>query len=334
MSPPPLRFECGTCGKVLEVPADAAGVRTACPQCGEPATAPGEPVGDAFDDGMTGPAEVTLGSVFRAAWADWKTHLRTLAPAAFLAVLVWFAGTVTAAFAIGLAVALLDALGAHTETMVLAGVWLWLAAASAVGGLLGHAFAGGCLEAARGGVRIWGVMRSPRLGRAALCMTLAGLFAAGLVAGPVWLAASAHLSGLIGPLTLGSLLLVPPALFVLFWPVAFLIHERPELRHVRPLFAAVRLGAGRWGGHVAVGLAAYVLTATGPLALLGATVLLFGLGGGIGPTELLGVLVLGTPLLPFTAPLGGLMLAHAFLRGERGRADTGEAGPLDPEGVF
>ena len=330
-----FRFDCGTCGNVLEAPPGAAGGRIACPQCGERAIVPGESLGGGSDDGMTGPAEVTLGGVFRAAWADWKTHLRVLAPAALLAVPLWFAGAVTVAIGVTLILLGLSELGVgDDEALLLAGTLVGFAAVWVIGCLLGHAFVGGCLEAARGGTRIWGALRPPRLGRAALCLALPGLFAAGLVAGPVWLAAEVRLWGLIRPIMLANLLLVPAALFVLFWPVSFLIHERPDLRHVRPLLAAPRVGTGRWGGHAAVGLAAYLLVAAGPLGLLLALFTVFGFGIGVGPVSLLGLLILAAPLLPFTAPLGGLMLAHAFLRAERAREEMEGARPLDPGGLF
>ena len=74
--------------------------------------------------------------------------------------------------------------------------------------------------------------------------------------------------------------------FCLFWPAPFLAVDRPGLRHVRPVLACFTLPAGRWGSHVAVGLAALGLLALGWAAVCA------------------GVL--------FTAPLAGLMLAHGY----------------------
>ena len=334
--PPPIRFVCRTCGKRLKVPADAAGRRAICPDCGQRTRAPGDPLDGrtrsqlaAFDAWLDGPTDATLGGVFRAAWADWKRSVPTLGPAVLLAEILWPAATAAALY--GGALVLIVLTGAHGYAALVpfffaacfAFVTSW-----AIACYVTHGLTGAHLVAARGSVRFGSLFRAPRFWRATLCLTLLGGFGAALFAAPVWLAGYFRLwavhDALMGAIWLGSLLLVPPALFLLFWPVPFLIHDRPELRHVRPLLAAIKMGSGRWGGHVAVGAVAFLLTAGGPLAIAATSAGLigltgFGVGFGFGPPGVLGLLALSLPLLPFTAPLGGLMLAQAFDRAERAR---------------
>ena len=101
------------------------------------------------------------------------------------------------------------------------------------------------------------------------------------------------------------------ALWVLFWPVPYLILDRPDLRGLRPLRECPRLAAGGWGGYLAAGLASGVLTA---VALAP-----FGL------------------LLPVFGPAAGLLTAHAYDRFARVAEEVGEGNdprPLDPLGSF
>ncbi|NNJ24657.1 zinc ribbon domain-containing protein [Alienimonas chondri] len=97
-------------------------------------------------------------------------------------------------------------------------------------------------------------------------------------------------------------------MWTLFWPLPFLIVERPDLRHARPLKACLTLPAGRWGGHVAISLVTAVMLflATLPWTLL----------------------------LPIVGPMVGLLLAHAYDRGARVAEEAEEPRALDPAGLL
>ena len=105
-----------------------------------------------------------------------------------------------------------------------------------------------------------------------------------------------------------AVLFPPVLLWVLFWPLPFLIVDRPDLRHVRPLKACLTLPAGHWGGHLAIGAVTAVLLFLGTL-----------------PYFL---------LWPAVFPIVGLLVTHAYDRYDRAALD--ETGPreLDPEGVI
>ena len=317
-----VAFRCGMCGSPLT---GAAGTRTLCPRCGEAAVVPGDPFAERglvprTGPTVTGPTDLTLGGVSAAAWADWKRQVRVLAPAVALAGLLWGAAAAVAGFAGGLTLLVLTEAGVGDGGgRELAAVGVGLTGVWTAGALLTLVLADAHLEAARGGSRPARAYRTPRFGRAALCLTPLGPFAAALVAVPGWAAVRAGFPALTVPLTAAAGLMVPPVLFTLFWPVPFLIQDRPELRGVRPLLAAPAVGAGAWGGHIAVGLAAFVLTVAGPLAILGVAVALFG-----------GAALLVAPLPLLAAPLGGLMLAHAYDRAERARLDRGSPPPVEP----
>ena len=90
--------------------------------------------------------------------------------------------------------------------------------------------------------------------------------------------------------------LPPFLLYALFWPVPYVIVDRPHARGLRPLAACVRLAAAEPGAYAAAGLAA--------AALLFAAVLPWG------------------ALLPVLGPLAGLVTAHAYDR-LAGSADAG-----------
>ena len=332
---PPIRFVCRTCGTRLKVPADAAGRRAVCPECGQRTRAPGDPLDGrspedlaAYDAWLDGPTDATLGGVFRAAWADWKRSVPALGPAVLLAEFLWPAATAAALYVGAAVLIVLTGMseGYSVFVPIFFAACFAFVTSCAIACYVTHGLTGAHLEAARGRARFRSLFRAPRFWRATLCLTLLGGFGAALFAAPIWLAGYFRLWAVhdaqMGAVWLGSLALVPPALFVLFWPVPFLIHDRANLRHVRPLLAAIEMGAGRWGGHVAVGAIAFLLTAGGPLTIAATSAGLLGLTGfglGFGPPELLGLLALYLPLLPVTAPLGGLMLAQAFDRAERAR---------------
>ena len=131
-------------------------------------------------------------------------------------------------------------------------------------------------------------------------------------------------------LGVGTLLAAGP--FLLLWPVPFLIHDRPHLTGFRPIAAAWRLARARGGGFWSAGLAAY--------ACLAATVW-FTVGGPIATARpdalfpaLFGAAICTGIGLPLTAPPTVLLLAHAYDRAERGRADSEGGPPLDAGGSF
>ncbi|MFH5803896.1 zinc ribbon domain-containing protein [Alienimonas sp. DA493] len=110
-----------------------------------------------------------------------------------------------------------------------------------------------------------------------------------------------------------------PALiaWLLFWPLPFLIVDRPHLRHVRPLKACLHLPRGHWGGYVAIGLVSAVALVAGGLPAL------------VGLPEI--GLWLCPLTLPVTGPMAGLLIAHVYDRLAHSGADREEPAPLDLE---
>lgn len=78
------------------------------------------------------------------------------------------------------------------------------------------------------------------------------------------------------------------ALWTLFWPLPYLILDRPDLRGLRPLRECWNMAAEGWGGHVVTGVASAALL-TSAIAPWGA-------------------------LLPVLGPLTGLITAYAYVR--------------------
>lgn len=293
--------ECGTCGNRFPAAHPAGG--GICPQCREvvdpPAAAPpapcphcgaaveagaaacgacGELLGG-FGDGpragsaSVGVAEFTLGTVWRAAWRDWKAHLGTLIGGLLLAGVVGvvlttglYFGSLALGFVIAAAVGEPEIAWVPIVALILA-AWLAILAvgcwtlcgltrlhldaaragtAEAPGGPdLGRLFAGEgfprvLLAAATLGTFVTVLVYAPPL-----------LFLGGLafVGGPGGVGGP---TGVVEGLALVGFYLLPwltlTAAFCLFWPIPFLAVDRPGLRHVRPVFACVTLPAGRWGG--------------------------------------------------------------------------------------
>ena len=323
---------CPQCREVVDPPATHPSA--ACPQCGAAVAAGaaacgacGELLGG-FGTGLPntpdggGAGEATLGAVWAAAWRDWKDHLGTLLGGWLLAGLVgavlttalFFGGVLLASGAVAVvgeperAWAPIAGAGLATYLAILAVVcWLLcgltrlhLDAARAGtdeaprGPDLGRLFAGdgfprAFLAAATVGTFVLLLMCGPQIVAVGVAIGFAGVGG-----GPAdWAAVALLITGYVLPP------LAAAAAFCLFWPVPFLAIDRPGLRHVRPVFACFTLPAGRWGSHVAVGLAALGLLALGWAAVCA------------------GVL--------FTAPLAGLVLAHGY-RGLVPREDD-EFGP-------
>ena len=367
-----IEFRCDTCGKYLRAPASQAGAQTSCPQCGDPVRVPaaswrggddrfgtfsspgeivcpvcgevadanaaacpscGELLGGLGDDptGMRrgGPTGVTLGSVWFAAFESWKEHFGILLGGLAIAGLVVAAVILTLYIGMfAVMVAMLAGVfgaggggggaGAAMRVVTL----LFTAALLGVGSWLTAGLAGLHLEAVRSRPDLGTLFRSPGFWRMLLCGLLLGVFGYALAALPQLAMAMLNFRfggvGAAGPpdagmfVLLGLTGLIPLAvnvgMFVLFWPVPFLCVDRPDVGHVKPIWWALKMPAGSWGGHLAVGAAAFGL-------LLGGLLLC-----------LVGVLL--------TAPLAGLLLAHAYDRFDRAETDAHGPRALDPEGVI
>ena len=330
---------CPQCREVVAPPESAA--PAACPRCGaavEPGAAAcgacGELLGgfgaglpDGEDGGGAG--DGTLRAVWAAAWRDWKDHLGTLLggwllaglAGAVLATVLFFGGVLLASGAVAAvgeperAWAPVAGVGLATYLAILAVVCWLLCGLTRL-----H------LDAARAGTDE--APRGPDLGRlfagdgfprAFLAAATVGTFVLLLVCGPQivvigvafgfgfvgvgggpadWAAVALLITGYVLPP------LAAAAAFCLFWPVPFLAADRPGLGHVRPVLACFTLPAGRWGAHVAVGLAAFGLLLAGGTAVCA------------------GVL--------FTAPLAGLVLAHGYRGLVAGEAVADDADGLPP----
>ena len=334
---------CPQCGDVAG-PDPAAGPG-ACPQCGGPVPAGaaacgacGELLGgfgtaaDRGHVGGDGPASLTLGPIWRAAWADWKAHLGTLlagvllsfVTAMVLTTAVWVGGSVIL-YAAAAAAAVGGAANGPPERwfvpILLGGISAGWLASLAVGSWMLSGLTRLHLDAARAGTadvprgpELGRLFAGPGFGRVFLAGATVGTFVAILVYAPglvmlgglAWAGGAKGGGGLLEASALLLFYLLPAATmtvaFVLFWPVPFVAVDRPDLRHVRPVLACFTLPAGRWGSHVAVGLAA------AGLLFLGWTTLCVG--------------------LLFTGPLAGLLLAHGYDR--LTRSESG--GPLTLDG--
>ncbi|MFH5803897.1 hypothetical protein [Alienimonas sp. DA493] len=337
--------DCPQCGDRVRVPdrppaepRDDVAEAVVCPVCGErvspdAAACPscGELLGDLNDlsagrrwaEGSEGPTEVTLGSVWHVAFEDWKEHFGVLLAAVLLSLSILMGVGFT--LYVGMFVVMFAGMaagggGAGSEALlvVMAVAWFFVlfGTITAVSSWLTLGLAGMHLEAVRTRPELGTLFRSPGLWRMILCGLIVGvfnvvlsylpsvaLFGIGAAVGGGDAFAAAGLIGLyLVPFVVGL------GTFLLFWPVPFLCLDRPDLGHVRPLAAAVRLPGGSWGGYLAVGAAAYGLL-------------------------MVGYLLCGVGLL-FTGPLAGLMLAHAYDRFDRADADAHGPRVLDPEGVI
>ena len=319
---PPGEVRCPVCGATADANAPA------CPACGE--LLGGLEEHDPTGMGRGGPVEVTLGSVWNSAVETWKEHLGILLAGILLAGLVVFAvafSLYVGMIGVTLAAAALtgggpggpnDALMA--TAMILFGL-LYAAGTTAASSWMTLGLANLHLEAVRGRPELGTLFRTGGFWRILLCgliltfcgyaLSIAPMFGVmyllfeGMGGGPPggW--------GILG--MFAAMYLVPVAvfggLFVLFWPAAFLCADRPDVGHVKPLWFALKLPSGQWGGHVAVGLAAYGL-------FFAASLFTCGIGG------------------LFAGPLAGLLLAHAYDRYDRAEVDARGPRMLDPEGVI
>ena len=311
-------IDCPVCG--AEVDANAAD----CPACGELLGGMGE---DPTGMRRSGPIEVTLGSVWRAAVEDWKEQFGILLAGFLLAGLVSFAVTMSLYF--GMIVVMFggmavvggaggggEAAGVMVVLLAVLGGLLFFGAIVACNSWMTLGLAGMHLEAVRTRPELGTLFRTPGFWRMVLCGTILGIF--GTVLGYLPTFAGIAFVGNLGggggaeAVILGLFYLVPMVvfggMFLLFWPVPFFCIDRPDIGHVRPLWAAIQMPAGAWGGHLAVGAAAY--------GLLMAGYMLCGVG------------------LLFTGPLAGLLLAHAYDRFDRAETDARGPRALDPEGVI
>ncbi|NNJ24656.1 zinc ribbon domain-containing protein [Alienimonas chondri] len=317
----PGEVRCPVCGEI------ASGDDAACPSCGELLGGMGD---DPTGMGRGGPTEVTLGSVWHAAVESWKEHFGLLLAGVLLAGLIFFA----VVFSLYIGVAMLvfggfavaagaggggEGAGVLMAVLAIFGGLMFSGAVVAANSWMTLGLAGLHLEAVRSRPDLATLFKSPGFWRMMLCGLLLGFFgtilaylpAIGIIA---LIGGGGGLGGGGGgeALAMAAFYLVPTAvfggLFLLFWPVPFLCLDRPDIGHVRPLWAAIQLPAGSWGGHLAVGAAAYGLLFIGTLFCY------------------VGLLV--------TAPLAGLLLAHAYDRFDRAETDAHGPRMLDPEGVI
>ena len=333
---------CPQCGEENRVPGagrpDAAG-KASCPACGA-AVPPGAPacgacgellgnLNDAAGRGGGRAAGVTPGAVLRAAGRDWRRRGPLLTGACLLATLFWCLLFVTqvalalgAGWAAGVRAGGDESLGAFIVVYSLAAL-----AAYPINCAVPLGLAGLCLAVVRGelprggrsgeGPRLAPLWQTRGRRRMTLCVTLLALFGTGLGVANynlMWAAAELLAGGGADlwrwdvTLDWTATALAALVVWLLFWPLPFLIADRPDLRHVRPLRACLALPRGAWGGHLAAGAAGLV-----PLLV---TALTLGL------------------LLPVAGPLTGLILAHAYDRLDRLETDARGPRPLDPEGVL
>ena len=310
---------CPQCGEANQPDGD----EHACPHCGgavEPGAAAcgacGELLGPLDPDAGTATAGVTTGGAFRAALRDWPRYGLKLGGLAILTAVLWMtlfftqclAGLAAAdaaevlaqirgpdawgwAFAFGYGLAALAALPLNLA-MLLGLQRSNLAAARGEWDLPKH----------RGGASWYSrLFRNRGKRRALACGGLLAFFAVGVgwagaflvgtigwdffVRGNGWIAS--YIDWLVG----AAAVFPAAAVWTLFWPLPYLILDRPDLRGLRPLRECWRMAAAGWGGHVAVGLAS--------AALVAVAILPWGL------------------LLPMLAPPAGLLTAHAYLRSVR-----------------
>ena len=307
---------CPVCG--AEVDANAAD----CPACGELLGGMGE---DPTGMRRGGPTEVTLGSVWRAAVEDWKEQFGILLAGFLLAGLIVFAaymslyiGSIAFVFIGVLASGGGPGAGPPDATFfILIGIYVLVAAVAmnAVCCWMTLGLAGMHLEAVRTRPELGTLFHVRGFWRMLLCGLILGFFGMVLIYLPfIGVFAALGFGGGGGGELLIFLLgftlsqLVMGSLFLLFWPVPFFCIDRPDVGHVRPIWAGIQMPAGAWGGHLAVGAAAY--------GLLFAGYMLCGVG------------------LLFTGPLAGLLLAHAYDRFDRAETDARGPRALDPEGVI
>jgi len=331
--------QCGEANRIAPGRPKQPAERPSCPVCGAPVS-PDDPACDACgellgslaavsDEGRDRSSATTLTALGLAAWRDYRSRGLLLGAAVFGAMLLWtmlFVSQTALGFG---AAALAETFGARgIDGPIFAFLIAYTVAAIAalpVNAAVPLGLANLHLAVVRGtlprgqgsgeGSRLAPLWRARGKGRILLCAALIALVGGGIGTAGVLL-----VDAVIGPLArfngpvprilleiaIWAAAAIPAlVLWTLFWPLPFLIVDRPDLHHVRPLIVCLQLPAGRWGGHVAISL----LTAA----------------------VFVGSVFAWTFPLPFVGPYLGLLMAHAYDRADRDR--PGEAAqPFDPEG--
>ena len=360
---------CPQCGERTAPP--GAGVGTdVCPRC-EAAVGPGaaacpacgELLGPLSDgvDGAARPTAGTLGGVFAAAFRDYGRRWGLLTSGTLLAGLFWgllFVTQCVAAYGTAVVTDMafgfgLDALGFGFLAYGVAALLNLPLNGGVIVGLAGLFLAVARREVPGGRRRGEAAALSPLWRtrgrrRTVLCGVIVLLFGAGLAIASSFLA-DVGLEVIFGrslqrwywegPIYVAAVAVPLLVLWLLFWPLAFLIADRPDLRGVRPLWACLRLPTGRWGGHLAAGTAGLVVMLS-PAPAVGLLFLgdlfawwslSFVWNADVGETL---VYLLAAPAFLVTLPAGGLLLAHAYERCDRAATDESGPRPLDPEGLI
>ena len=321
----------------------------ACPACGELLG----PLSDGLD-GAARPTAGTLGGVFAAALRDYRRRWGLLGSGWLLAALFWgllfvtqcVAGYGTAIVAdMGFGIGL-DAIGFGFLAYGVAALLNLPLNGGVIVGLAGLHLAVARREVPKGRRRGEGAALSPLWRtrgrrRTVLCGVIVLLFGAGLAIASSFLAdvgldvtfgRSVQRWYWEGPILVAAVAVPLLVLWLLFWPLAFLIADRPDLRGVRPLWVCFTLPSGRWGGHLAAGTAGLAV-AFAPAFAVGLVLLGDLLAwGNWWESETVNVLMLllVPPAFLVTLPAGGLLLAHAYDRCDRAETDETGPRPLDP----
>ena len=325
----------------------------ACPTCGELLG----PLSDGTD-GAARPTAGTLVGVFAAAARDYRRRWGLLISGTLLAGLFWgllFVTQCVAAYGTAVVTDMafgfgLDALGFGFLAYGVAALLNLPLNGGVIVGLAGLHLAVARREVPKGRRRgepaalspLW---RTRGRRRTAMCGMIVLLFGGGLAIVSSFLAdlgldvtfgRSVQRWYWEGPIYVAAVAVPLLILGLLFWPLAFLIADRPDLRGVRPLWACLTLPAGRWGGHLAAGTAGLVVALTPALAvglvLLGD--LLAWWDWWESETVNVLMLLLVPPAFLVTLPAGGLLLAHAYDRCDRAATDETGPRPLDPGGLI
>ena len=275
------------------------------------------PAGPEFD----GPTDLTLGSLVAAAWESWERRWSRFIGGGYVAELV----TGAWALAMSCCVSCFAPFGPGSAGAAVAMVALWVVSVAAVG----FRTAAGLIDEAVRTVREPSPKVAPIFvpwgGRLAACGVLPTVVATTAIMLPLlaaeWAGTGFEAAGIAAGV---ALLIVPAALFVAFWPAAYLIPDREELAGLRPLAAAWEAAEGDRGAFAAAGLVAYASLAW-PVWLFVAGALLF-------PRFPTPLVTLGGAFLvwPWTAPPAFLLLAHAHDRAERARGERVEPQPDEP----
>ena len=344
--------QCGTVNGADDAPAAcphcAAAVEphaAACGACGELLG----PLGGNAPSAGDRPTDAALFSLVRVAWQGWRRRWLLLGSSVFGAVLLWvtlFLTQVLLGFAaIWIAETLLSA-GEMGGGMFGVGYGLGALAALPLNAATPLGLAALHLAVARGevprgarfgeGPAFAPLYRARGRRRMLLCFTALAAFIGGLVAaGEQLVDVFEPLPGVWREVGYIAATAVPlAAAWLLFWPLSFLIADRPDLRYVRPLRACLTLPAGRWGGHLAAGAVGLVVMLAPALAAGLALLVDFYAWWLILDSErgLFLLSLLAAAAMTASVPAGTLLLAHAYDRADRAAADGKAPRALDPAG--